>query len=399
MLVFAILLIVEVLTFIVLKEHFYLRSKPKFFTILTASMILSILLWFFLIKIKIYKGFSYTPENIAAHMSFLGVMCAVTFPRIILSLLHFSGRLLRFRKGGHSRWLTGIGLILASLIFLIVTLGSFAGRFNFKTERVTIKIKGLDPEISGLRIAHLSDMHLASFYNHYGLLENLMTEVSSYNPDLIINTGDFVNFSWREFDRCDTILSKAVSRYGNIAVFGNHDMGTYLRNSSGSEKEANISKMSELITASGYIMLNDEHIILNIKGVNIAFIGVKTEGRHPDIIHGDLHKAMEGLDNADLKILLAHDPNQWRQEVTGNTDISLTLSGHTHGMQMGIMTKKYKWSPSYYFYPEWNGLYKEEEQFLYVNRGLGVLAIPFRIWMPPEITILTLETDNAAGDS
>jgi len=399
MLVFAILFLVEILTFIVLKEHFYLRSKPKFFSISSASLILSILLWFFLIKIKIYKGFSYTPENIAAHMSFMGMMCAVTVPRIILTLLHFSGKLLKFRKGGHSRWLTGIGLTLASLLFLTVALGSFAGRFNFKTERVTIKIKGLDPKISGLRIVHLSDMHLASFYQHHALLENLMNDVCSHNPDLIINTGDFINFSWREFDRCDTILSKAAGRYGNLAVFGNHDMGTYLRNSSDSEKEANTLKMYELITASGYRILNDEHIILNIKGVNIAFIGVKTAGRHPYIIHGDLHKAMEGLDSADLKILLAHDPNQWKKEVTGRTDIILTLSGHTHGMQMGILTKKFKWSPSYYFYPEWNGIYKEGEQYLYVNRGLGVLAIPFRIWMPPEITILTLETDNTAGDS
>jgi hypothetical protein len=264
---------------------------------------------------------------------------------------------------------------------------------------VTVRIKGLDPGISGIRIALLSDLHLASFIHHQALLEDLMNEVTGYKPDLIINTGDFINFGWREFDRCDTILLKAISRYGNLAVFGNHDMGTYLPNSSESEKEANLIKMQELITASGYRMLNDEHIVLNIRGIKIAFIGVKTAGRHPDIIHGDLHKAMEGIDSVDLKILLAHDPNQWKQDVTGKTDISLTLSGHTHGMQMGIMTKRFQWSPSSYFYPEWSGLYKEGDQYLYVNRGLGVLAIPFRIWMPPEITILTLETDKASGEN
>ncbi|MCU0472325.1 MAG: metallophosphoesterase [Bacteroidales bacterium] len=393
MLAFAILILVEVLTFIVLKEHFYFRSKPKFFILLTANMILSFLLWFLLIKITTFKGFYDEPVNIATQMNLTGLMCAVVFPRILLSFLHFSGRLLRFRKGGHSVWLTRAGILLSSGIFVIVALGSFAGRFNFKTEMLTVRIKGLDPKISGLRIVQLSDMHLASFYHHHDLLEDLMDEVKSYNPDLIINTGDFVNFGWREFDRCDTILLKATSRYGNFAVFGNHDMGTYLPNSSDSEKQANTIKMNDLITASGYRMLNDEHIILNIKGFNIAFIGVNTAGRHPDIIHGDLHKAMEGLDSVDFKILLAHDPNQWKQDVTRKTDISLTLSGHTHGLQMGIMTKRFKWSPSHYFYPEWNGLFKEGEQYLYVNRGLGVLAIPFRIWMPPEITILTLSSE------
>jgi len=51
----------------------------------------------------------------------------------------------------------------------------------------------------------------------------------------------------------------------------------------------------------------------------------------------------------DLKILLSHDPNQWEEEVTGKTDIDITLSGHTHGMQMGIITKKIQMEPSKIF--------------------------------------------------
>ena len=116
-------------------------------------------------------------------------------------------------------------------------------------------------------------------------------------------------------------------------------------------------------------------------------------GRHPDIIHGDLRKALSGLDSVDLKILLSHDPNQWDEDVVSKTDIDITLSGHTHGMQMGIYTKKFKWSPSKYFYPHWGGLFREGNQYQYVNLGLGVLAIPFRIWMPPEITVITLKRE------
>jgi hypothetical protein len=111
------------------------------------------------------------------------------------------------------------------------------------------------------------------------------------------------------------------------------------------------------------------------------------------MIHGNLTKAISGLDSVDLKILLSHDPNHWAEAVTGKTDIGLTLSGHTHGMQMGIITKKFKWSPSKYFYPHWNGLYITGNQYQYVNRGLGILAIPFRIGMPPEITILTIKSE------
>lgn len=393
MIVIAILILIEILTFIVLREHLYVISKRKFYISLTVNTILSILLWFFLIKILTFKGPFDDPGNVVTHLYLTALICGVVLPRVLLSFLHFSGRLLKFRKGGHTIWLTRTGIILSLIIFVIIALGSSAGRFNFKTDVVTVRIKGLDPKISGLKIVQLSDMHLASFYHHNGLLERLMLRVNSYNPDLIINTGDFVSFGWREYERFDTILLKARSRYGNFAVLGNHDMGTYLPDKSESERAENTLKMIELIRASGYRMLNDEHIILNIRGVNIAFIGVKTSGRYPDIIHGNLQKAMEGIDSVDFRMLLAHDPNQWNEDVTGKTDVDLTFSGHTHGMQIGVMTKRFRWSPSKYFYPQWNGLYKEGEQYLYVNRGLGVLAIPFRIWMPPEITILTLERE------
>ena len=96
------------------------------------------------------------------------------------------------------------------------------------------------------------------------------------------------------------------------------------------------------------------------------------------------------MQESDYKILVSHDPNQWDADVTGKTDIGLTFAGHTHGMQMGILTKKFSWSPSKYFYPRWYGLFNTGEQYLYVNRGLGVLAVPFRLWMPPEITLITL---------
>jgi predicted MPP superfamily phosphohydrolase len=151
--------------------------------------------------------------------------------------------------------------------------------------------------------------------------------------------------------------------------------------------------MNQLIGSSGYKVLNDEYTIVNVGDAKIALIGVITMGRHPDITYGDLGKAISGLDSVDLKILLSHDPNHWVKAVKGKTDIEITLSGHTHGMQMGILTKKFKWSPSKYFYPHWSGLFSDGNQFQYVNRGLGVLAIPFRIWMPPEITIITLKQE------
>jgi predicted MPP superfamily phosphohydrolase len=185
----------------------------------------------------------------------------------------------------------------------------------------------------------------------------------------------------------------AKGKLGSFAIIGNHDIGTYDRDFNQAGRDTNVVRMNELIKASGYKVLNDENILINVGDARVAIIGVITKGRHGHIIHGDLTKAMTGTDSADFRILITHDPNHWEEAVKGKTNIELTLAGHTHGMQMGILTKRFKWSPAQYFYPRWNGLYSEGNQYLYVNRGLGVLGVPFRIWMPPEITVIKLTSN------
>jgi uncharacterized protein len=388
-----ILIITEVLTLVVMRQHFYSSSRAKYYISTIIHLILSMWLWILFFEVTANKGFFDTPRHIWLLMNLTGMICAVVVPRILLIMFHFSGRLIKIKNGGHITWLTNTGMTIMVLIFSIIALGTMYGRFNFKTETVTIRIKGLNKDLDGLKIVQLSDMHLAGFYNHSKVLQKVMEEVNTYKPDLILNTGDFVSFGWREFDKNDTILLKAKSRYGNFAVMGNHDFGTYDPFFSEVDRDSNVLIMNQLIILSGYKVLNNEFTIVNIGDAKIALIGIITKGRHPNMIHGDLGKAISGLDSVDLKILLSHDPNQWEEEVAGKTDIDITLSGHTHGMQMGILTKKIKWSPSKYFYPHWSGLYSEGDQFQYVNRGLGVLAIPFRIWMPPEITIITIKPE------
>ncbi len=390
---FLILLITEVLSLVVLYQHFYNTSRSVYYISTFLHILLSIWLWILFIKVTAYKGIFDTPENVWLRMNLTGMLCAVVFPRFVLSLFHFTGKLIKVKHGNHLRPLTNGGLIISMTIFLIIALGTFVGRFNFKTEEVVLKVKGLNRNLNDFRIVQLSDIHLPGFYHHEKLLEKVMNDVNTYKPDLIINTGDFIDYGWHEFDGKETVFSIAKGRYGNFAVLGNHDIGTYNPSFTGVDIESNIMRMNQLISNSGYRLLNDENVILEIAGEKIALIGVITRGRHPRMIHGNVKKAMSGTDSADFKILLAHDPNQWEEDVTGKTDIDLTLSGHTHGMQMGIFTKKFKWSPAEYFYPHWSGLYTSGSQFQYVNRGLGVLAIPFRIWMPPEITIIVLKAE------
>jgi predicted MPP superfamily phosphohydrolase len=388
-----ILITTEVLVPVILRQHFYNKSRVKYYTFIIIHVIMTMWFWILFLEITTYKGFFDTSRHIWLLMNLTGMISAVLVPRIIIIIFHFSGKIARIKNGGHIRWLTNTGLTVMALIFSIIAFSTLYGRFNFKTENITIKVRGLKKDLDGLKIVQLSDMHLAGFYNHSKLLQKVMDAVSTYEPDLILNTGDFVSYGWREFGRKDTILSKAKSRYGNFAVMGNHDFGTYHPDFTEADRDNNVLIMNQQIRSSGYRVLNDESAIVNIGNSKIGLAGIITMGRHPYITYGDLGKAITGLDSVDLKILLSHDPNHWEKAVVGKTDIDITLSGHTHGMQMGILTKHFKWSPSKYFYPHWNGLFLEGNQSQYVNRGLGVLSIPFRIWMPPEITIITLRPE------
>lgn len=386
-----ILIIIEILTLAVFRQHFFIVSKIRYYIFVIFNTILSILLWVMFFKLAGHDSFYDSPDHVWLQMAFTGMLSAVVFPRFILIIIHFSGRIAKMRSGGHFRWLTNTGLIISSLIFIVIAISSFHGKLNFKYEEVSIEVKGLPASLEGLKIVHISDLHLAGFYHHRDVLPGVIQRINRYEPDLIINTGDFVTFGWREFGRNDTVLSNSKSRYGNFAIMGNHDVGTYHPEFTEADRKNNLRIMKNLVEASGYKVLMNEFSKVRIGEAQLAIVGVTTFGRHPDFVHGNLDEATAGLDSANLTILLTHDPNHWLEQVAGKRPgMQVTFSGHTHGMQMGIMTKKFRWSPSKYFYPNWNGLYLHDEQVHYVNRGLGVLAIPFRIWMPPEITIITL---------
>jgi hypothetical protein len=380
----------DLLTAIALRQHYYTRVKTVFYILIILHVILSLWLWMLFIAVRGYSGAFDSPGNIWNRMQLTGMIAGVVVPRTILVLTHFSGKLIRLRDGGHIYWLTNSGLSVSAVIFLMITAGTMHGRFNFRTDEAEIKIKGLHKDLDGLRIVQISDLHLSGFLHHRYLLAKQMDAVNALNPDLLVNTGDFITYGWREFNDFDTILSIAKGKYGSYAVLGNHDFGTYHPYFTETDRKNNVLRINHMVESSGYTLLNDEHTTVHVNGARIGLIGIITMGRYPDIIHGDLDKAIMDLDSVDFKILLSHDPNQWELAVAEKTDIDLTLSGHTHGMQMGILSGKLKWSPSKYFYPHWSGLFLDNDQFHYVNRGLGVLSIPFRIWMPQEITLITL---------
>ena len=136
-------------------------------------------------------------------------------------------------------------------------------------------------------------------------------------------------------------------------------------------------------------MLNNSTEFIRRGNDSIALIGVENVGDPPFNTYGDLDEAYPTLDDPVVKILLSHNPAHWDDDIKDSPDknIALTLSGHTHAMQMSA----FGFSPASWRYPTWGGLYSDNDGHqLYVNIGIGEVAIPARIGATPEITLITL---------
>ena len=295
-----------------------------------------------------------------------------------------------------SRFLVNLGLITGGIVMSGFITGMAKWATEFKIWRHALKLDRLPDGLKGLKIVQISDIHLGSWASKDSL-EEAVSMINGLDPDLVFFTGDMVNYTSDEAYTYEEILAKVKSRYGTYTVLGNHDYGDYVGWDSEYEKQKNLQELINFYKRINWRLLNNKNDIIEVNGHKIAVIGVEnwsSYDRFPS--PGNLNKASENTESADLRLLLSHDPTHWEQVVSKEfPEIEITFSGHTHGFQFGIDNNRMKWSPAKYFYKHWAGLYNNQiaakkNQYLYVNRGLGNIGYPGRIGILPEITFLEL---------
>jgi len=287
------------------------------------------------------------------------------------------------------KFISQVALGVASLPFASLIYGVLAGRFNYKIHRLTLSFPDLPEAFDGFRITQISDVHSGSFDQRDGVLKGLEM-IRDLKSDLLVFTGDLVNTFSEEFDPWIGDFSTLRAPYGQFSVLGNHDYGEYAEWRSLDEKRKNFERIKSHHDAIGFRLLLDESVRIEKDGQFLRLMGVENWGRGFGE-RGNLPKAMAEVQEGDFKILLSHDPTHWEYQVKHHPHtVHLTLSGHTHGMQMGVEIPGFRWSPAQYRYPKWAGLYEENGRHLYINRGFGVLGFRGRAGIWPEITQIEL---------
>jgi predicted MPP superfamily phosphohydrolase len=293
-----------------------------------------------------------------------------------------------------SQWMSYGAILLGAIPLFSLTYGMARNPYRYKVHRSRIPVKNLHPDLTGLRIGQISDIHSGSFLLKEPV-ERSVEMIMAEKPDIIFFTGDLVNSLAREMEPFIDIFSQLRAPLGVYSVLGNHDYGDYHHWPDPEDKKKNFADLLQMHERLGWQLLLNEHRQIPVKSTFINVIGVENYSANPRFPkYGDLKKATSGMVKDTFNVLLSHDPSHWEEQVVkDHPEIDLTLSGHTHGFQFGVEIPGYlKWSPIQYVYPQWAGLYEKAEQFLYVNRGLGYLGYPGRVGILPEITIIDLES-------
>lgn len=289
-----------------------------------------------------------------------------------------------------SAFLSWLGLAVGGGLFGTLTYG-FGNKYRYQIKRIPLSFSNLPAAFKGLKIVHISDIHSGSFMDKQAVLRGVQ-KILKEGPDLILFTGDLVNDRAIEMAEYMDVFSHLKAPLGVYSILGNHDYGDYVQWESREVKMANLQNLKEVHGQLGWRLLMNEHITLERNGDKIALIGIENwsaKGNFPK--YGRLKDAYAGAENHPFKILMSHDPSHWDGEVCIQyKDIDLMLSGHTHGMQFGVELPGFRWSPVQYMYKQWAGLYENEKQKLYVNRGFGFIGYPGRVGILPEITVIEL---------
>ncbi|OYT17671.1 MAG: hypothetical protein B7C24_01345 [Bacteroidetes bacterium 4572_77] len=291
------------------------------------------------------------------------------------------------------KFLVNTGLSLGGVVFGTMGFGMLHGNYHFKIWRHQIAIPNLPKALRGLKIVHISDLHLGTWASKEPL-ERAIQYINNLRPDLVVFTGDLVNSKTEEAFPFQEILSKIKAPQGIYASLGNHDYGHYHKWKNQAEENENWNNLLMFYKNMKWELLRNENKFLNIKGEKIQIIGVENWSKNPRFPQiGDLNKAYNNQHNSALNLLLSHDPTHWDEIVeSSNKPIHITFSGHTHGFQFGFESSLFRWSPAQYMYPHWAGIYhnSNKSKYLHVNRGIGAIGFPGRIGIRPDISLIEI---------
>jgi predicted MPP superfamily phosphohydrolase len=275
---------------------------------------------------------------------------------------------------GRRRLLNAAGNLALAAPFAALSYGALIERLDFHVREVDVPIPGLPDDLDGLRILHLSDIHMSAFLSEADLAR-VIDAANGLRPHLAAVTGDLISHRDDPIDACIRQLARLKADAGVVACMGNH------------EHFAQIEDYTAAAAARvGIPFLRGQsrpfrfgRATLNVAGVDYQPLFQKA-----NYLRGAGGLVVPGETN----LLLSHNPDVF--PVAARQGYNLMLAGHTHGGQVSVEILDQAINPARFFTPYVYGLFRQGPAAAYVTRGIGTIGIPARIGAPPEISLLQL---------
>lgn len=356
--------------------------------------IVSVILWCILALALCLPRRGEDDTTLLAIMWLMFGIFSVYTSKLIFVAVDFIGCIPRLFEHKRLRgFFSAAALMSAIIMFVAMWWGALINRYRICVKEVEVEVPELPTAFDGYRIVHFSDIHTGTYGSDTTFINKLVDKINSLDGDAIMFTGDIVNRRTDEMYPHVATLSRLHAHDGVFSILGNHDYGDYADWETPDAKAANRDSMLSKHAEMGWTLLLDEHRYIKRGNDSIAIAGVENIGDAPFPSYGNLEKALRGIKKGTTTLLLSHNPAHWNDIYTTNEDdmpITLTLSGHTHAMQI----EAFGISPAALRYPRWGGLYtdKSGNRHLYVNIGVGTVGLPMRLGATPEVTVIKLKS-------
>lgn len=286
---------------------------------------------------------------------------------LILSLCRSVPQFRSERRG----FIRATGSALVAAPFAAVGFG-IVQRKDFRVREVQVPIAHLPKDLDGLRIAHLSDIHLSPFLSEQELAR-AVAMANELRPHLAVVTGDLITSPGDPLDACLRQLARLRAEAGTLACLGNHELFARV----GDEATWKGAKL-------GIKFLRNESRTLQFGSATLNVLGVDYQQLGSAYLTGGEQWIAPGATN----ILLSHNPDVFNVAAAQGWD--LTLAGHTHGGQVNVEILHQSLNPARFYTPYVYGLYRKGRSSIWVTRGIGTVGVPARLGAPPEVALVRL---------
>jgi predicted MPP superfamily phosphohydrolase len=270
------------------------------------------------------------------------------------------------------RLLNATGGALVAAPFALVGYGAFIERLDFRVRELDIPIANLPAGLDGLRLAHLSDIHLSAFLSEKDLAR-VIDSTNELRAHLALVTGDLITTAGDPLDACLRQVARLRADAGILGCMGNHESYADVE----SYTEAQGARLGIQFLRSRAQQLRFGDAVLNVAGVDYQRSGKR-------YLNGAETMVAPGA----LNVLLSHNPDVF--PVAARKGYDLTLAGHTHGGQVTVEILNESINPARFLTPFVYGLFRRGAAAAYVTRGIGTIGVPVRLGAPPEIALLRL---------